>query len=124
MTPTNFNPHFDLDLKFGQQRENELQDIFDKEKIEVKTDRLCIKTGNVFIEYKSRGKDSGIITTKARYWAICLWRDDKKKQTWVLIPTIKLKRLIRKNSYRSVTGGDNGTSWGYLIPKEDLLKFQ
>jgi hypothetical protein len=124
VTPTKgFNPHFDLDLKFGQEQENELQKIFDSERIEVKTDRVCKRTGNLYVEYQSRGKESGIKTTKAHYWAFCLWTEDKKKYSWVIIPTIKLKRLIRKNKYRSVSGGDRNSSWGWLVPKVDLIEF-
>jgi hypothetical protein len=119
-----FNRYFDKCLDFGEKYENEFEEIFHKQKVEVKTDRRCQETGNVFVEYQSRGKDSGIKTTKADYWVFCLWRPDKKKHTWVILPTIKLKRIIRKNNYRTIAGGDNRTSLGYLVPKEDLLKFQ
>ena len=43
MKPTN---RFDLDLKFGQEKENELQ-IAIEGQVECKADRLCVKTGNV-----------------------------------------------------------------------------
>lgn len=122
--PTSFNRYFDKMLNFGEKHENIFEEIFHKKKIEVKTDRLCQKTGNLFVEFQSRGNISGIKTTKAHYWVFCLWRNDKKTFTWIVIPTIKLKRLIRNNNYRTVSGGDNNTSLGYLIPKEDLLKFQ
>jgi hypothetical protein len=36
--------------------------------IEVKCDRIAVKTGNVYIEYESRGKPSGISTSQADYW--------------------------------------------------------
>ena len=35
-------------------------------KIECKSDRLCIKTGNVYIETESRGKVSGIYNTDSK----------------------------------------------------------
>ena len=124
MTPTKkYSKYFDKCLDFGEKHENIFEEMFHKKKVEVKTDRLCQKTGNLFVEYKSRGKDSGIKTTKATYWVFCLWRDDKKIFSWIIVPTIKLRRLIRKNNYRSVTGGDNYSSWGWLVPKEDLLQF-
>ena len=58
MTHTKARPHFDLDLKFGQEKENELQEIFNNKLVEVKTDRVCQKTGNVFVEIEDNGKPS------------------------------------------------------------------
>ena len=52
MTHTKARPSFDLDLKFGQEKENELQEILHKEPIECKTDKLCKRTGNVFVEFE------------------------------------------------------------------------
>ena len=65
MIHTKARPHFDLDLKFGQEKENELQEIFNNKLVEVKTDRVCQKTGNVFVEIEDNGKPSGIMNTKA-----------------------------------------------------------
>jgi hypothetical protein len=117
---TKAQPHFDKDLKFGQQYENEFQEAVEG-KIECKTDRLCQKTGNVYIETESRGKPSGINTTQSRNYAICLWTQERTDQVWVLIPTAHLKKLMVK--YPIKKGGDNWTSKGHIIPKEDLLTF-
>ena len=120
MKHTKAQPHFDKDLKFGQQYENEFQEAVEG-KIECKTDRLCQKTGNVYIETESRGKPSGINTTQSRNYAICLWTQDRTDQVWVLIPTAHLKKLMVK--YPIKKGGDNWTSKGHIIPKENLLTF-
>ncbi|AXH71639.1 hypothetical protein P031_gp18 [Pelagibacter phage HTVC031P] len=120
MKHTKAQPHFDKDLKFGQQYENEFQEAVEG-KIECKTDRLCQKTGNVYIETESRGKPSGINTTQSRNYAICLWTQERTDQVWVLIPTAHLKKLMVK--YPIKKGGDNWTSKGHIIPKEDLLTF-
>lgn len=120
MKHTKAQPHFDKDLKFGQQYENEFQEAVEG-KIECKTDRLCQKTGNVYIETESRGKPSGINTTQSRNYAICLWTQYRTDQVWVLIPTAHLKKLMVK--YPIKKGGDNWTSKGHIIPKEDLLTF-
>ena len=109
---------FDLDLKFGQSKENELQ-VAIEGKVECKADRLTVKTGNLFLEIESRGKPSGIHTTKSKYYAICLWVEKRKDQTWVLVPTKILKKLMK--SYPIKAGGDRWTSRGHIIPKEDLL---
>ena len=120
MKHTKAQPHFDKDLKFGQQYENEFQEAVEG-KIECKTDRLCQKIGNVYIETESRGKPSGINTTQSRNYAICLWTQERTDQVWVLIPTAHLKKLMVK--YPIKKGGDNWTSKGHIIPKEDLLTF-
>ena len=115
MTHTN---RFDLDLKFGQTKENELQKAVEG-LVECKADRLCQKTGNVYIEIESRGKPSGIKVTKAQYQALCLVVTNRKKDIWVLIPTKILKKIMTKFPIKK--GGDNWTSKGHIIPKAELL---
>ena len=123
MSPTRARPNFDLDLKFGQDKENELQEILHNEPIEVKCDRLCIKTGNVFVEFEDRGKPSGISITKSSYYAFQLHKKEReKKQIWVLIPTEILKKLMLK--YPIKNGGDNWEARGHIIPKEHLLNYE
>ena len=58
---TKARPHFDLDLKFGQQKENELQEILHNEQIECKTDKICKRTGNVFVEFEEQSRIEGDI---------------------------------------------------------------
>ena len=109
---------FDLDLKFGQEKENELQ-IAIEGQVECKADRLCVKTGNIFVEIESRGKPSGIMVTTSKYYAICLVVENRDNDIWVLVPTKILKELMKK--YPIKNGGDNWTSKGHIIPKADLL---
>ena len=123
MIHTKARPNFDLDLKFGQEKENELQEILHCETIECKTDKLCQKTGNIFVEFEDAGKPSGIAKTKSAYYAICLYKKERnKKQIWVLIPTEILKELMKKYPVKS--GGDNWEAKGHIIPKEDLLNYE
>ena len=112
---------FLTDLPFGEKYERESKSILEGKdiKVEVKADRLCQKTGNVYVETESRGKDSGITTTDADVWAFCLWKENHELQTYVSIPVKILKKLMTK--YPKKAGGDNYTSKGYIIPKEDLL---
>ena len=122
MTPTKgWQPHFDLCLEFGKKYENELQKILENKQIELKTDRITQRTGNVFVEFESRGKESGILNTTAIYWVFCIWTDKYKEQTYIFIPTRRLKKLIKVKKYKVSKGGDNWTSKGYLVPKQDLL---
>ncbi len=123
MTHTKARPNFDLDLKFGQAKENELQEILHCKTIECKTDKLCQKTGNIFIEFEDAGRPSGINKTKSTYYAICLYKKERnKKQIWILIPTEILKKLMLK--YPIKKGGDNYEARGHIIPKEDLLNYE
>ena len=120
---TKARPNFDLDLKFGQEKENELQEILHNEPLECKCDKRCIDTGNVFVEFEDRGKPSGISITKSTFYAFCLYKKEReKKQIWVLIPTEILKKLMKKYPVKS--GGDNWEARGHIIPKQDLLNYE
>jgi|TARA_R100001509_G_C4681309_1_gene153607 hypothetical protein len=114
----NYNTDFRYDLELGQLGEKHLGKILDNEKVEVKTDYQASDTGNLFIEYFSRGKESGIITTEATWFAFIL-----SNHKIILISTKKLKQLCRPylNTKRDVKGGDDNTSQGILLPLKDLL---
>ena len=122
MIHTKARPNFDFDLKFGQEKENELLQIFKGEAVECKTDKLCQKTGNVFVEYEDAGRASGISITKATYYAFCLFKPERKCHIWVLIPTKILKKLMK--NYPVKSGGDNWEAKGHIIPKQDLLNYE
>ena len=122
MIHTKARPQFDLDLKFGQQKEDEFKKEVEGQ-LECKVDRLCQKTGNVFIEFEDAGKPSGISITKSSFYAFCLYKEERnKKQIWVLIPTKILKKLMKK--YPIKKGGDNWEARGHIVPKEDLLNYE
>ena len=114
----NYNSDFKYDLKVGQVAEKELGVIFNGKRIEVKRDLQAHITGNVYIEYESRGKKSGISTTEAEYYCIVV------KERYILILTHELKQMCRKylGTGRDRLGGDNNTSKGILLPLSDLLK--
>ena len=114
-----YNNDFKYDLKVGNMGEHELANILQNKTIEVKTDLLTHKTGNVFIEYQSRNKPSGIATSQADYYAIIV-----KDTKIILKPASELKAIARKylNTKRDVLGGDSNTSKGILLPVADLLK--
>jgi hypothetical protein len=77
---------------------------------ELKQDLMAEKTGNVAIEVSSRGKPSGLSTSKATYY-VYLIRGD-----YYMILTTSLRVHISANLYRFVKGGDDNTSELYLIP--------
>lgn len=112
------NNDFKYDLKVGQVGEKQLASLLEDTKIEVKKDLQAIHTGNVFVEYNSRGELSGLSTTEADWYAFIL-----SIRNIVLIKTSLLKDKCRKyhNTKRDVVGGDNNTSKGILLPITELL---
>ena len=61
-------------------------------------------SGNMVIEYKCRGKKSGIRKTKATYFAYYI-PNIRDKQLWV-ISVENLKKLIKNNRFKRVNGGE------------------
>ena len=113
---------FDIDLHYGTIREQKIIDMFVNKKIEVKSESgLCLKTGNICIEYESYGKPSGIITTEADFWFHNLCIDDNIFCTLIFdIP--KLKQLIDKLDFKkSVSGGDHNASRLWLVSIQKLF---
>lgn len=114
-----YNRNFRYDLKVGQATEELLGEILEDDTIEVKDDSAkSAKTGNVFIEYRSRGKLSGISKSHAKWWAI-----KTSDGTFVIVEVGKLRELCKKyyKLGKIVRGGDSNTSEGILIPREELL---
>ena len=122
MNELNNDNRFDIDLKFGNVFEEELRDaLVGRFAIEVKTERGRWKdTGNIFVEYESRGKKSGISVTQAKYYSVCLAHDDFISQSFFLLDMSQFKTWLRTeikaNKIKSVMGGDDNTSKGYLVP--------
>ena len=117
----NNDKRFDLDLAYGQVFEQKVAEILGQSKIEVKTEKDKWKTtGNIVIEYESRNKPSGIITTDADYWLHNLAMGDDIVLSF-LIKVSTLRKYIAKHNPRSVRGGDDMTSKLYLIKLTDLV---
>ena len=113
-----YNSDFKYDLKVGQAGERKLGNILKNKYIEVKTDTKAHITGNVFIEYSSRGRMSGICSTRAEYYCFVLSDD-----LLILIKVEKLKKLCEKyfKTDRNIRGGDSNTSKGILLPVKDMI---
>ena len=107
---------FDLDLKYGQIREDKIAEMFTDKKIEVKSERgMWMKTGIICIEYQSYGKPSGIANTEADYWFHNLCIGDDIFCT-LIFDVPKLKKLIEKLDFKkSVSGGDHNASRMWLV---------
>ena len=115
-----YSNDFHFDLEFGEKAETWVKEIFSEGgKVEVKYDRIAHLTGNLFVEVYSRGKESGISTTKANYWIFKI----QEKSYALIVNTEKLKELCRivHQTDGLVRGGDNNTSYGVLIPIKLML---
>jgi hypothetical protein len=114
----NFNSDFDLDLSSGHQGEGKVKELLLCDKVEVKTDFMTQKTGNIAVEFESRGKPSGIAVTKADHWAFHI-----PGKCTVLLETERLKELCRMyyKMGKITNGGDNMTSKLVLIPITNLM---
>jgi hypothetical protein len=116
-----YSSSFSHDLNFGEKAEDWINELFSNGKLlEVKNDRMIHKTGNLFIEYESRDKPSGLATTTADYWIYRMSELDSS----LILPTKALKEVCRvyfKQNIFIKNGGDNNTSKGFLIPLTRLL---
>jgi hypothetical protein len=112
-----YNADFAYDLAVGQMSELALGDIFQNRTIEVKADLKAKDTGNLFIEYESRGKPSGIATSQADYWCFHI------SNLFIIIDTETLKNIVRPllGTSADKRGGDENSSKGVLLPLTALL---
>lgn len=113
----NYNNDFKYDLKIGQVKEKELGDILHSKTIEVKHDLRALETGNVYVEYESRGRKSGLSTSTSDFYCFAFG------DAFHLISTKNLKDRCRKyiGTDRDRMGGDNNTSKGILLPIKELF---
>ena len=120
----NYNNDFKYDLKIGQVGETMLNEILHDSTIEVKRDSWIGRTGNIAVEYESRGKPSGISTTKASHWCF-IFSNEFNDEVMIIIETNRLKRISRifYNKGNVKLMGDNNTSKSVLIPAEKIINF-
>ena len=119
-------PDFDLDLKFGEFHEQLLFQALSKTgnvTVEVKTDRLAAKTGNLAVEFRYRGRPSGIQTTKSDEYFFVIVEQDGSIRYRLNIPTAKLKKIAYRRYLNGLTttGGQYNATEMILIPIIDLL---
>ena len=123
LTPKNEDrKKFDLDLQYGQVREQMVADMLQNKKIEVKSERdVWQRTGNIAIEYECYGKPSGINATESDYWFhnLCIGEDTFAT---LVFNTKSLKRIIDKLDHKkTVSGGDNNAARMYLLNLQKLF---
>ena len=119
---TKANNKFDIDLRYGQEREQRIEKILKEGKLEVKTERdWWFKTGNIAIEIECNGKPSGIMVTKADYWVHILANGDKD-YCRLIFDTKTIKKLTKKYIGTLKNGGDGWRSKFVLIPLSEIFQ--
>ena len=91
---------------------------------EVKTDVFCaplFDTGNIFIEFESRGKSSGVSVTQADWFVTYFLYFG---ELW-FIKSKDLKHLVKTYDFpKFYNAGDIGSNThGYLIKRKDFKKY-
>ena len=123
MKPTKENrKKFDLDLTYGEIREEKIAEMLTNKKVEVKSERdIWQNTGNICIEYECWGKPSGIRATESDYWFHNLCIGDDEYCTLVF-KTDTLKKIVDKlDTFKTVSGGDGNASRMFLVNLQKLF---
>lgn len=112
--------NFDIDLRYGNNGEELVLSLLNGgQKIEVKTDRMSHKTGNIAVEFRCRGKLSGIATSEADYWAFVL--NDGKLTLFIKTESLRdIARLYYEKGYVK-QGGDDYASELIILPLKLLI---
>jgi hypothetical protein len=115
------NNKFDIDLKYGQDRENRIEKILKEGKLEVKTERdWWFKSGNIAIEIECNGKPSGVMATKSDYWVPIL-ADGDNDYCRLIFDTRTVKKLARKYISKIKNVGDGFRSKCVMIPLAEIF---
>ena len=123
MKPTKENrKKFDLDLTYGEIREEKIAKMLTNKKVEVKSERdIWQNTGNICIEYECWNKPSGIRATESDYWFHNLCIGDEEYCTLVF-KTDTLRKIVDKlDTFKTVSGGDGNASRMYLVNLQKLF---
>ena len=113
---------FDLDLQYGEIREQKIADMLTGKKIEVKSERdTWMKTGNICIEYESWNKPSGIRATESDYWFHNLCVGDNEFCTLVFKIDVLRTIVDELDSFKAVCGGDHNASKMFLVSLQKLF---
>ena len=95
-----------------------------KQYIEVKSELLAGKTGNICIEYECNNQPSGIRATIAEYYFCYVLYENKPYEVYK-IPVKILKQMITDKKYnRDCKGGDGFRARMYLFRKDLFSEYK
>jgi hypothetical protein len=116
---------FDIDLEYGNMGEQMVAEVLLKSKLESKRDRKARQTGNIAVEFESRGKPAGLATTDADWWVFII-EDESNHPLMLFIHVGNLKEICRTiYELRGWNyGGDDNTSKMVLVKLKELLAVQ
>lgn len=100
-----------VSIEYGKTKDYDIKFMHDGKEytVEIKEDFMCKKTGNVCVEYESRGRPSGIDSTKAMMYFYKIHEPDGSVNIYG-IKTDALKEMIAdRKFFRTVSGGDAGS---------------
>jgi hypothetical protein len=87
--------------------------------IEIKEDFMVKDTGNVTVEYKSRGKFSGLLTTQADFY---VYKLHYKEPKYFIMRVSTLKNAMKDGKYiTKVNGGDKGSNTLMWLLKDYMM---
>lgn len=110
---------FDLDLEVGEFHEEQLAEVLTG-KLEVKTDRMAYKTGNLAVEYECWGKPSGINATQSDNWAFNILDGDGEVAMTLILPIERLRKIASECKW--VCGGDAKAARMFLLPMDKIYE--
>ena len=101
------NSKFDIDLKYGQEREKKVVSLLDQDKNK--------------LEVECWGKPSGLSKTEADYWVhiLAIGKEDYCK---LIFEVPKLRKIADKFKDNFKMIGDNNASKCILIPLKELFQ--
>ena len=129
MVPKNYEElkKYDIDFDFGKIGEDFTKTLFEHNtKVEVKTDRGKWKgSGNIAIEIRCKGRDSGLTVTDKDGHFVYLLTDNEEIIGGFIFKVEYLKEKIRQlhkeGRLKMTMGGDGGMSQLVLLPIKELF---
>lgn len=111
-------------IRFGTNKDYDIMFAYNDKAytVEIKEDFMCKQTGNVCVEYESRGKPSGINATKAMMYFYKIHEPNGEVNVYICL-TDTLRNLIKERRYfREISGGDTGSNTKSYLFKLDVFK--
>lgn len=111
---TNLYPEYSIEFFNGD----------NKSVYEVRADKYSYKTNNIVIDYEHSGYPSGILTSKAQYYAYFVSKPFKDYDLYI-IPTDKIKQEVDNKTYKmALDGNDNDQTKMYIFNKDIYSEYK